>query len=91
MNITPIAGAIGAEISDLDLGLPMTDTEKLSLRELVNRYEVIFFRDQAITPAQQRDLAALFGPLQPHPAYNYGIRFSRSHGAPKHSRKAVKD
>ena len=53
MNITPIAGAIGAEISDLDLGLPMTDTEKLSLRELVNRYEVIFFRDQAITPAQQ--------------------------------------
>ncbi|EAQ96542.1 taurine dioxygenase [Congregibacter litoralis] len=70
MNIKPVAGAIGAEVSDVDLCNPMTDDMKRSLRELVNRHELVFFRDQAITPAQQRDLAALFGPLQSHPAYD---------------------
>jgi taurine dioxygenase len=37
---------------------------------LLNQYEVIFFRDQDISPQRQKALALSFGPLQTHPAYD---------------------
>jgi taurine dioxygenase len=69
MEIRPLTGAIGAEISGIDLGQASTD-ELAGVRTALNEYEVIFFRDQAISPAQQKALALSFGPLQSHPAYN---------------------
>ena len=65
----PIAGALGAEISGIDLTQTVTDAQYLEIRELLVEYGVIFFRDQDISPAQQKALAASFGPLQTHPAY----------------------
>jgi taurine dioxygenase len=69
LDITPLAGALGAEIRGLDLGRELTPEDAATLRDLLNRHEVIFFRDQDIGPAQQRALALTFGPLQTHPAY----------------------
>ena len=69
LNIKPLSGCIGAEIHGIDLTKPITHELYIELRECLVEYEVIFFRDQAITPAQQHALASMFGPLQSHPAY----------------------
>ncbi len=69
LDIKPMAGALGAEIHGLDLSRELTAADQREIRKLLNEYEVIFFRDQAIDPARQRALALSFGPLQTHPAY----------------------
>jgi len=69
LDITPIAGALGAEIKGMDLSKPLSGDNVLKLRKLLNEYEVIFFRDQDISPASQKALALCFGALQTHPAY----------------------
>ena len=69
LDIKPVAGALGAEIQGLDLSRDLTPDSCLQLRKLLNQYEVIFFRDQDISPVRQRALALYFGPLQTHPAY----------------------
>jgi taurine dioxygenase len=65
----PIAGALGAEIHGLDLSGELDAATFQTIRELLLEHEVIFFRDQDISPAQQKALALSFGPLQTHPAY----------------------
>ena len=69
LDIKPLAGALGAEIRGIDLSAELTQESRLRLRKLLNEYQVIFFRDQDIGPAEQRELALSFGPLQTHPAY----------------------
>lgn len=69
MQVVRLAGALGAEIKGLDLAGELTAATALELRNLLNEHEVLFLRDQAIDPEQQRALAAVFGPLQTHPAY----------------------
>ncbi|MCB1842856.1 MAG: taurine dioxygenase [Halioglobus sp.] len=68
-DVVPVGGALGAEVHGIDLSQPLSEAQALELRRLLVEHEVIFFRDQDITPAQQRDLALRFGPLQTHPAY----------------------
>lgn len=69
LDIKPLAGALGAEINGLDLSQDLSEADTLRIRKLLNTYEVIFFRDQDISPARQKALALTFGPLQTHPAY----------------------
>ena len=69
LEIKPVAGALGAEIHGLDLSRELSKENSLRIRKLLNEYEVIFFRDQDISPARQKALALSFGPLQTHPAY----------------------
>ena len=69
LYIHATAGALGAQIDGMDLGADLREADFQKIRKLLNEYEVIFFRDQNITPAQQKRLAASFGPLQTHPAY----------------------
>lgn len=69
MFVRRIAGALGAEIEGIDLTQSLSDDLRVAIRDLLNEHEVLFFRKQAIAPGAQRDLAAIFGPLQTHPAY----------------------
>jgi taurine dioxygenase len=69
LDIRPLAGALGAEIHGLDLTAPLTDADYATIRQLLVEHEVIFFRDQPVSPAQHKALAESFGPLQRHPAY----------------------
>ena len=69
-TVQPLACALGAELSGVDLTLELSPKIFEELRRLLVEYEVVFFRDQDISPAQHRSLAASFGPLQTHPAYN---------------------
>ena len=68
--VKPIAGSLGAEISGIDLTGQITDLMYREINRLLIAYGVIFFRDQNISHARQRELAMSFGPVQSHPAYD---------------------
>ncbi|KAA1193268.1 taurine dioxygenase [Pseudohalioglobus sediminis] len=70
LEIHPVAGALGAEIHGLDLSGDIGQEDFLRIRKLLNEYQVIFFRDQQISPENMRALALSFGPVQTHPAYD---------------------
>jgi taurine dioxygenase len=69
ITLTPVAGALGAEVSGLDLCGPLTQAQYEALNTALLEHQVLFFRDQAISPAQHAALAALFGTPQLHQAY----------------------
>jgi taurine dioxygenase len=69
-DVKPISGSLGAEISGIDLAGEMTSAMYKEIHRLLISYGVIFFRDQDISHARQKELAMSFGPLQTHPAYD---------------------
>ncbi|MCV6626226.1 MAG: taurine dioxygenase [Cellvibrionaceae bacterium] len=70
ITATPIAGALGAEVSGIDLSQAISEADIAQLHGLLVEQQVIFFREQDISPAQHKALAQAFGPLQSHPAYH---------------------
>jgi len=68
-TVKPIAGALGAELHGVDLTTELSTEVLKEIRRLLVEHQVIFFRDQDISPAQHKLLAESFGPLQTHPAY----------------------
>ncbi len=56
-------------MSGADLTRPLSDNQFEQLYHAVLRHQVVFLREQNITPAQQRDLALRFGDLHIHPVY----------------------
>jgi len=52
MAVQPLAGAIGAEISGVDLSAPLDDDMIAEIRRAWLDHLVIFFRDQELAPAQ---------------------------------------
>ncbi len=68
-DVVPLGGAIGAELHGVDLATSLNDEVCAEIRRMMLKYGVVFFRDQDISPAQQKQLAESFGPLQTHPAY----------------------
>ena len=67
LNIRKVAGALGAEITGVDLAKPLADETLAAIRAALVEHQVIFFRDQELTPAQQTAFGARFGPLNIHP------------------------
>ena len=65
MQTNLISGALGAEISGIDL---KDSSEKNSnqINKLLLEHKVLFFRDQNILPEEQINLAKFFGPLERH-------------------------
>ncbi len=69
-NVKLMAGALGAELHGVDLTQDLSTDVYQEIRRLLIEHQVIFFRDQDISHAQQKTLAQSFGPLQTHPAYS---------------------
>lgn len=69
LSITSLGPYIGAQITGADLTRPLSDNQFEQLYHAVLRHHVVFLRDQAITPQQQRALAQRFGELHIHPVY----------------------
>jgi taurine dioxygenase len=67
LKIRKLAGALGAEISGVDLSQDLPDATIAALRAAFVEHQVIFFRDQRLTPEQQVRFGARFGPLNIHP------------------------
>lgn len=62
IEVRPVAGAIGAEIAGVDLGA-MSDAAFAEVRAALVAHEVVFFRDQNLTPEQHLAVTHRFGPL----------------------------
>ncbi|HEX5379027.1 MAG TPA: TauD/TfdA family dioxygenase [Phenylobacterium sp.] len=67
LRIRRTAGALGAEISGVDLSQPLDDATIAEIRTAFVEHQVVFFRDQALTPEQQLAFGRRFGPLNIHP------------------------
>ena len=67
ITVRQVAGALGAEISGVDLSEQLSDDTIAAIRRAYTEYQVIFFRDQSLTPAQQLAFGRRFGPLNIHP------------------------
>ncbi|WP_426573717.1 TauD/TfdA dioxygenase family protein [Aquihabitans sp. McL0605] len=66
-DAAPQSATIGAEISGIDLRADLSDAVIAELRRALCDYKVLFFRDQAVTPAEHVAFARRFGPLELHP------------------------
>ena len=64
-KLTPV---IGAEIGGIDLSRPLSGLCEAEVRRALAENLVIFFRDQALSPADQLAFGRLFGDLHLHPA-----------------------
>jgi taurine dioxygenase len=60
IEFTPLSGAIGAEIHGIDLARA-TDAQIAEIRQVWLAHNVVFFRDQALPPADFLALARRFG------------------------------
>ena len=66
LEITPIAGALGAEISGVSLSVELSEEVIAEIRQALLDHLVIFVRDQQITPEQHLAFSRRFGPLEEH-------------------------
>jgi taurine dioxygenase len=65
----PLGRALGAVISGIDLARELPRAQIVELTQLLLEHQILFFRDQPLTPEQQANFAARFGTLHVHPIY----------------------
>ena len=66
-TVAPIAGALGAEISGVDLARPLDEATVAAVRRALLDRLVIFFRDQTLDPRSLAAAARAFGAPAPYP------------------------
>ncbi len=71
MSVAPMTAALGAEIDGIDLSRPLLDAVFDEIHRALLDRQVIFFRNQDITPAQLSALARRFGPVETHHYYRH--------------------
>jgi taurine dioxygenase len=69
LELERVAPALGAVVHNLDLSQTLPEALIEAIREALDTHQVLFFHDQTMTPAQQRDFARRFGELHVHPVY----------------------
>ena len=68
IKVEPLTCAIGAELSNVDLGVASRSPELMTeIRALLLKYKVLFWRNQDITRAEHVAFARHFGDLEDHP------------------------
>jgi taurine dioxygenase len=63
IDVRPVSNFVGAEITGVNLGEPLTDFSYQIIRRALCEWGVLFFREQNITPAQHLDFGKRFGEL----------------------------
>ena len=66
ITVSRLGKHLGAEISGIDLSLPLDDETFKRIAKAFFENEVVFFRDQKITPEQQVAFTRRFGVLEKH-------------------------
>jgi taurine dioxygenase len=69
IEVTRVARALGALVTGIDISREISQSEVDQLGKLLVEHQVLFFRDQPITPQAQAQFAARFGTLHVHPIY----------------------
>ena len=67
ITVEPIRGALGAEISGVDISRPLDDRIVADIRQALLDHLVIFIHDQTLAPAQQLAFAERFGTAEEYP------------------------
>src|ERR1700745_2362127 len=68
LHVEPLTCTIGAEVSNVNLGVASRTPELVAeIRVLLLKHRVLFFRDQDITRAEHVAFARHFGTLEDHP------------------------
>lgn len=70
LDVRPISGAGGAEISGVDLSRDLDDEVIAEIRAALCEHAVVFFRDQALSVERHKALARRFGEIFIHPNFN---------------------
>ena len=63
IRVTPFSSALGALVTGVDLSAPLSDAQFGVLRQAFSDHEVLFFRDQHLTPEQHLDFARRWAPI----------------------------
>ena len=69
IEATRVARALGALVTGVDISGELSAAEVERLGELLVAHQVLFYRDQPLTPQAQARFAARFGTLHVHPIY----------------------
>ena len=67
LRFEPLAGALGAEVTGLDLAHPLSPPRFKELHDGWMLHQVLFFRAQDVTLDQPKEFARQFGELHVHP------------------------
>ena len=67
LRIEPVAGALGAEVSGVDLTQPLADDDIAAIRRAWLDHGVIFFRDQPLGPGALLGFGRRFGGVVEYP------------------------
>ena len=88
MEVTRIGGALGAEVSGVDLSRPLDAATRDGIRAALLEHLVLYFRDQPLTHEQHTALGTAFGTLNVHPFheaiadYDYVLEILKEPGDP---------
>jgi taurine dioxygenase len=66
-DVLPVSGVVGAEVRGLDLAGDLDDATVADLRAAFCEHQVLFFRDQELSPSAQIAFGRHFGDLGTHP------------------------
>ena len=75
--VAPISRALGAVVTGIDLSKQLEPSQVSEVRDVLNEFLVLFFRDQTLTVVDQRTLVEYFGNLIPHLCVQGGSGRSR--------------
>ena len=64
IQVKPIAGSLGAEVTDIDLSSPLVATTVDELNHAWLEHLVLFFRDQGLEPEEHKKFGEYFGELR---------------------------
>ncbi|HBC53063.1 MAG TPA: taurine dioxygenase, partial [Alphaproteobacteria bacterium] len=67
ITVSPVSGALGAEIDGIDLSQPLSEQQIADIRAALLEHLVIFFRNQDITPADHLRFASYFSEPEDYP------------------------
>ena len=67
VTVAPVAGACGAVIGGVDLATELDDEVIAEIRRGVLDHQVVFFREQRLSPEKQVAFSRRFGPFSPVP------------------------
>src|SRR3979411_2622516 len=73
MQVRPLSQHVGAEIGGVDVAADLPDDVFEEIDDAYNRYSVLVFRDQKLTPAQQIAFARRFGALEISPRTQFAL------------------
>jgi len=68
LNVSRLTPHCGAEIRGIDLAKPLDDAVIKQIERTLAEHAVVFFRDQSLTPDEQKAFGRRFGELHVHPS-----------------------